>query len=408
MQPSSDRLFIWKEWVRKHAEEMAHIADFEARFVLEILSKIPEVDPDDLIPQYPFYDAQKKLRRIDFLILNPEKGFALAIELDGYSKIQCYSDWEDLFVRQNALLESLNCMLLRYANRLWLTKPKRVIAEIRETLCKQSIAHQAKQASRRSKTDGTEDLKQLIEENRKVREQVEELKRSLQRFQAQASASLENNRQETHPLPSSETRQEQQPHASSTGSLSRSKAFLYVAGLVVLAMTAFLFTGNTSETTSVATEANVIATPAAPTSTVPKQTVPFDAPDPDKPNAPARTATVTEAGSTAWSAMSTGEVATPLSGVKAISIEDAARHIGEEQTVCGRLAQVIDGDKFAFLSFGFKFTILVFAIVIPLETFSDFKGINLYVDKEVCIKGMIEAYQNKPQIRLRNSSQWVR
>lgn len=106
--------------------------------------------------------------------------------------------------------------------------------------------------------------------------------------------------------------------------------------------------------------------------------------------------------------MSTGEVATPLSGVKAISIEDAARHIGEEQTVCGRLAQVIDGDKFAFLNFGLKFPNQVFAGVIPLEAFSDFKGINLYVDKEVCIKGMIEAYQNKPQIRLRNSSQWVR
>ena len=71
IMPPSDRLSIWKEWVRKHADEMAHIADFEAQFVLEVLSKIPEIDPDDLIPQYPFYDAQNKLRRIDFLVLNP-------------------------------------------------------------------------------------------------------------------------------------------------------------------------------------------------------------------------------------------------------------------------------------------------------------------------------------------------
>ncbi len=408
MQPTSDRLSIWKEWVLKHAEEMAHIADFEARFVLEILSKIPEVDPDDLIPQYPFYDAQKKLRRIDFLILNPEKGFALAIELDGYSKIQCYSDWEDLFVRQNALLGSLNCMLLRYANRLWLNEPKRVIAEIQEALGKQSIAHQARQASRRSKTDNDENLKQLIEENRKVRAQVEELKRSLKHFKDDASASLENYRQETHSLPNNEVRPKQQPHASSTGSHSRSKAFLYAAGLIALAFAAFRFTGNTSETTSVATEANVIAAPAAPTSTVSKPTAPFDTPDAAKPNAPVRPATVAAAGSTARSALSARGAATKLSGVKAISAEDAARHIGEEQTVCGRLAQVVDGDKFAFLNFGLKFPNQVFAGVIPLEAFSDFKAINLYVDKEVCIKGLIEAYRNKPQIRLRNSSQWVR
>ena len=408
MQPTSDRLSIWKEWVRKHAEEMAHIADFEARFVLEILSKIPEVDPDDLIPQYPFYDAQKKLRRIDFLILNPEKGFALAIELDGYSKIQCYSDWEDLFVRQNALLESLNCMLLRYANRLWLNDPKRVIAEIRERLVKQSIAHQARLASRRSQTDNDENLKQLIEENRKVRAQVEELKRSLKRFQDDANASLENNRQKTHPLPSNETRQEQQPNTSPTGSLSRSKAFLFAAGLIVLAWAAFRFTGNTSETTSADPEANISVVPAVPTSTTPKSTAPFGTPDNEKPNDTARPGTVAEASSTSPSALSTGKAITPLSSVKAISIEDAARHIGEEQTVCGRLAQVVDGDKFAFLNFGLKFPNQVFAGVIALEAFSDFKGINLYVDNEVCIKGLIETYRNKPQIRLRNSSQWVR
>lgn len=354
MQSTSDRLSIWKEWVRKHAEEMAHIADFEARFVLEILSKIPEVEPDDLIPQYPFYDAQKKLRRIDFLILNPEKGFALAIELDGYSKIQCYSDWEDLFVRQNALLESLNCMLLRYANRLWLNDPKRVIAEIRERLVKQSIAHQARQASRRSQTDNDENLKQLIEENRKVRAQVEELKRSLKRFQDDANASLENNRQKTHPLPSNETRQEQQPNTSPTGSLSRSKAFLFAAGLIVLAWAAFRFTGNTSETTSADPEANISVVPAVPTSTTPKSTAPFGTPDNEKPNDTARPGTVAEASSTSPSALSTGKAITPLSSVKAISIEDAARHIGEEQTVCGRLAQVVDGDKFAFFELRFK------------------------------------------------------
>lgn len=376
IMPPSDRLSIWKEWVRKHADEMAHIADFEAQFVLDVLSKIPEIDPDDLIPQYPFYDAQNKLRRIDFLVLNPEKGFALAIELDGYTKIQSYSDWEDLFVRQNALLESLHCMLLRYANRLWLKDPKRVVAEIRDALRKQVIAHQARQASRRRQKDKDEDLRRLIEENCRVRQEVEELKASLHRFHVAAASG------QGSPKPDLGI---ELASSAALHDMRRKPAFLAVLILSVCLIVFFALrmssesasmptnglgnaTGSTSGTQSEADASLFVAAEVAP--------------------ADVRTS--------------------PEDVVGAVPAEKASRHIGEDRTVCGRLAQVADGEKFVFLNFGLKFPDQVFTGIIPVEFLTNFKGINLFIDKEICLKGLIDSYRNHPQILLKDSSQWVR
>lgn len=98
----------------------------------------------------------------------------------------------------------------------------------------------------------------------------------------------------------------------------------------------------------------------------------------------------------------------PEDVVGAVPAEKASRHIGEDRKVCGRLAQVADGEKFVFLNFGLKFPDQVFTGIIPVEFLTNFKGINLFIDKEICLKGLIDSYRNHPQILLKDSSQWVR
>ncbi len=398
MQPPSDRISIWNEWIRKHAEEMAHIANFEIKFVLEVLSKIPEIDPEDLIPQYPFYDAQKKLRRIDFLILSPEKGFALAIELDGYSKIQSYSDWEDLFVRQNALLESLNCMLLRYANRLWLNKPKHVIAEIRDTLRQQSIAHQARLAVQQSRAENAEDLKRLIEENRKVRAQVEELKASFERFQDATSRVCDEpkiNAKAAIIEEQSECHIKQSVNEKAKSDSSTQKSTLFLVALLVFGLILFCSAKVVTEPKDLPIK-NEVPSPSPVTSIASSKQVelPHAA---DNDRQPSTNPVEIEE-----------EKAVNHAEEKCLTVKEARFHVGENWTVCGYLAQVVDGDKYSFLNFELKYPDNTFAGVIPNDAFLEFKGINLYVGKEVCIKGIIETYRDKPQIRLRNTSQWIR
>lgn len=77
----------WQSWIAGRSSEMQHPVDFEVRFVKEILTQIPELTPDSVYPQYPFLDSEVWIRRIDFLIYDSAKGFAIAIELDGFTKL---------------------------------------------------------------------------------------------------------------------------------------------------------------------------------------------------------------------------------------------------------------------------------------------------------------------------------
>lgn len=77
----------WQSWIAGRSSEMQHPVDFEVRFVKEILTQIPELTPDSVYPQYPFLDSEVWIRRIDFLIYDSAKCFAIAIELDGFTKL---------------------------------------------------------------------------------------------------------------------------------------------------------------------------------------------------------------------------------------------------------------------------------------------------------------------------------
>ena len=113
---------------------MRRVVNFEKRFVQEILCNIKEIHPNDVTSQYPFHDQKGSKRYIDFVISNKDKGLRLAIELDGYSKIQSYKDFQDLLDRQNGLLIELPFVLLRYANKMWLEHGNIVINEIQNEI----------------------------------------------------------------------------------------------------------------------------------------------------------------------------------------------------------------------------------------------------------------------------------
>ncbi len=57
----------WQQWIYLNKHKMKHPVDFEERFAIEILTKIKEITPNDVIPQYHFIDfvsSQSTMHRI--------------------------------------------------------------------------------------------------------------------------------------------------------------------------------------------------------------------------------------------------------------------------------------------------------------------------------------------------------
>ncbi|QFT13513.1 DUF559 domain-containing protein [Vibrio sp. THAF190c] len=131
-------MITWKDWKQKYKDEIWHIAGFEEAFVDNILSRLPVIEPKDVIPQFKFYDDQGKTRYIDFLIANEAKGYMLPIELDGLAKDQNHKDWGDFLKRQNALVTKFG-IVLRFTNKQMFNDSHDVINKIQQTL---SLQHE--------------------------------------------------------------------------------------------------------------------------------------------------------------------------------------------------------------------------------------------------------------------------
>lgn len=152
----------WQNWIDTNRKLMQHPADFEERFVIDILIKVKDLNPEDIIPQYHFTDFDGGNRYIDFCIKNLEKGYFLSIELDGRFKFQ-NELLEKTLERQNALVAKVGT-LVRYANTTWLNNPNRVINEIQTILYKQKIKHMNDEESRKQIQKSLSDYqKELLE-----------------------------------------------------------------------------------------------------------------------------------------------------------------------------------------------------------------------------------------------------
>lgn len=135
----------WDAWKKHYTRQLEHPADFERVFVDKVLSQLHNVEPSDVIPQYHFKDSRGGNRYIDYVIKNDAKGYSLAIELDGLTKIQAhdrtldYARYDDMMLRQNDLLRLTGIkVLLRFTNKQAFNQTDWVIRQIQEVLRNQA------------------------------------------------------------------------------------------------------------------------------------------------------------------------------------------------------------------------------------------------------------------------------
>jgi micrococcal nuclease len=90
-----------------------------------------------------------------------------------------------------------------------------------------------------------------------------------------------------------------------------------------------------------------------------------------------------------------------------IPASDAAQHIGETGTVCGKVAgtRYLE-NSITFLNFEKPYPETPFTAIIRHENRSKFgKPEETYRDRDVCVTGKIEEYNKRPQIVLTEPSQ---
>ena len=97
----------------------------------------------------------------------------------------------------------------------------------------------------------------------------------------------------------------------------------------------------------------------------------------------------------------------------AISASQASKHIGESKTVCGKVVDSKYSTKSrgapTFLNFDRPYPSHPFLVVIWGNDRSNFPSSpeRYYLNKEVCVSGLIDSYKGKPQIEAKNKAQVV-
>jgi micrococcal nuclease len=90
-----------------------------------------------------------------------------------------------------------------------------------------------------------------------------------------------------------------------------------------------------------------------------------------------------------------------------IPASEAAKHMGETGTVCGKVASARHLDNsLTFLNFEKPYPDTPFTAIIRPENREKFgKPEETYLNRDVCVTGKIEEYNKKPQIVLTEPSQ---
>lgn len=152
----------WQEWKQINRQKIAHVVDFEERFVDSVLAKIPLIKPENVTPQYPFIDHNGKNRYIDFMIELKDENIVLAIELDGMTKFDSYDAFNDFMERQNDIVHQYEGNLLRYTNKKMLNDPNSIIDEISDFLQRKKDNRSTVEIQNSNKSDSEQEIKSLI------------------------------------------------------------------------------------------------------------------------------------------------------------------------------------------------------------------------------------------------------
>ena len=98
-------------------------------------------------------------------------------------------------------------------------------------------------------------------------------------------------------------------------------------------------------------------------------------------------------------------------GAQNLSPAQAAEHIGEKATVCGKVANTyyscFVSRQPTFINFGKPYPDHVFSLVIAGEDRGAFDNCpeKLFAGREVCATGLIEEYDGKPLMTVKDQSQ---
>ncbi|MDW1924897.1 hypothetical protein R7Q39_05615 [Vibrio sp. 947] len=397
----------WKSWKIKYSKQIEHVAGYEEAFVDRVLSQIPEISPDDVIPQYHFVDDYNGNRYIDFMILNKAKGYYLPIELDGTYKDVNHQKWKDFLVRQNSLITKFG-IVLRFSNKQMLGEPKSVINKIRHTLDIQSnnkITEASKQRERESliswynnklselsrENDNTESITRQITDLRVL---VEEIRLSTPAFQNEVKASPEPVKSE-----------------------GKSNFWLGVSiTLAAVLLVAIFMTNNQNDPFESKNPSSLVT--LNPTSDKESEHTLATS----KENFQAVTHALDENEFSveslhsvdAWQEVPEENIKQVLSNedwppANTIAVASASKHEGAYNVVCGVVVQVTNFSKGTYLNFEKAFPDTPFTSVVwdsdADYVLTNIASFNVLRNQKVCVHGEITIYNGRPQMIVNSPNQ---
>lgn len=395
----------WEQWIQQNKPKLKHPVDFEERFVREILTRIPEIDPSDVIAQYHFQDFNGGNCYIDFCIRNDSKGYFVSIELDGKNKFG-YESIEATLERQNIIMAKKLGTLLRFANSTWLNKPDQVIQSIRIVLRDQHKAFKNQIA----KDTLAEQIKAYENELSKLKnnDEVKQLTSTVNAL----SASLKNqngtdNTQDIHRVLLGLTQQVSTlPHVQNT--IQPPAQTKNNSGLIIGAVLGVLGLGAAALSLSQKTKQE-------PTPVIVKQTKPVqqmrEIPNPlyeePKPETQVEIKAEPVNDSSPKPETKVAVVPTPKPIAKGIPSAEAAKYINTYQTVCGNVAEVKELSGRTYINLGNTYPNQDIGIIVWSSDVERVAPTLNLRDSELCVKGKITTYQGSVQMKLSHPSQVV-
>ena len=421
--PNYQKLQRWERWIEAHQQELEHVVGFEERFVRDILTYIPILDPEDLIAQYPFYDRNGRRRRVDFMILNENKGYALAIEIDGLNKItereDPYEAYTDMLLRQNDLLKRLQCLLLRFSNKEWLYHTDSVISEISQSLQQQAQNHKKLQeqaqkdtqektklhtleeeinnlkALQESQSSLNKSLSLNIKEHEKLIDKIKNLEAEISKIKAQDTKAQKHATDSLQEIVADAEFNFKHAQTSTQASRFPKKA-LWLLTLLPLLILAYIFLPQENLNVEPQEKPSTQKVVSAPLSTTQESFRPVV-------NQNSHRAYT----STNLSSNITLSKSPSISQKTYLTPSETLLHLGETAIVCGRLSEIFFAKNRTFLNFEASFPDNIFTVVIEDANVTHFKGINQHLHQKLCVQGLIEPYAKRALINLKEKKQWL-
>ena len=93
----------------------------------------------------------------------------------------------------------------------------------------------------------------------------------------------------------------------------------------------------------------------------------------------------------------------------AIDVKDAPNYVGKKVTVCTRVVAIKSSDAITQISLDEKFPNSPLTVIVFAKNYSKFPNSleQLFLNQDVCLKGVVEIYKGKPQIILESPTQII-